>query len=409
MPVRRRKGGSFYHYEFWIEGVRYYGCFNGKKGKPLAKDRREAIGFEAVEYRKALQGVDPEKERLKDFCYFVEQKYMPFALEHHSEPAHDQFRTDVMKEYFKGKQFSDITTMLVEKYIRDRLNTQTVRVESVLDDGMKIYRRRSPTTVHKEIVLLSAIFNMAMQERVATENPCNFIRKAVRKKIPARIKRERYLTLEEEQRLFSEGLTGRREHLREITLLALLTGMRRGELLRLKWEHINFGETLLVFTVTGGKHEVRPGWLLIEQSKNGKPRLIPMSKKVKSLLESLNDDATNTEYVFRSIRTGLKITEIKRGFTSACTGAEIDNLTFHDLRHTWSTRAADCGVIHAVRRDILGHSSVTMTDDYTQSTPEARERAMELVASYGQGQIFRHGKITARNQNEGDQATALSL
>jgi hypothetical protein len=35
MPVRRRKGGSFYHYEFWIEGVRYYGCFNGKKGKPL--------------------------------------------------------------------------------------------------------------------------------------------------------------------------------------------------------------------------------------------------------------------------------------------------------------------------------------------------------------------------------------
>ena len=407
MPVRKRKGGSFYHYKFWIEGVRYYGCFNGKKGKPLAKDQREAIEFEAIEYRKATQGVDPERERLKDFCYFVEQKYMPFALEHHSEPAHDRFRTRVMKEYFKDKQFSDITTMLVEKYIKERLDTPTVRVASVLDDGTKVYQRRSPTTVHKEIVLLSAIFNMAMQERVATENPCNFIRKAVRKKIPARIKRERYLTLEEERRLFAAGLTGRREHLREITLLALLTGMRRGELLRLKWEHLNTGETSLMFTIMGEKHELRPGWLLIEQSKNGKPRSIPMSRKVKSLLESLSDDATNTEYVFRSIRTGLNISEIMRGFTSACTQAGIDNLTFHDLRHTWSTRAADCGVIHAVRRDILGHSPVTMTDDYTQSTPEARERAMELVALYGQAQIFRHGKITAQAETEGSEATAL--
>jgi integrase len=134
-----------------------------------------------------------------------------------------------------------------------------------------------------------------------------------------------------------------------------------------------------------------------------------MSRRVQSLFESLRDNATNTEYVFRSIRTGLKITEIKRGFTSACTEAGVHNLTFHDLRHTWSTRAADCGVIHAVRRDILGHSSVTMTDDYTQSTPEARERAMEAVASYGRQNVFQHGKITAEAKNEGDQATALSL
>jgi integrase len=72
------------------------------------------------------------------------------------------------------------------------------------------------------------------------------------------------------------------------------------------------------------------------------------------------------------------------------TDAGLSNLTFHDLRHTWATRAAELGVPEPVRRDILGHSPTSVTDGYTHSSPEARERAMELVANYGN-----YGKITA--------------
>lgn len=102
-----------------------------------------------------------------------------------------------IEKYFSGKRLSEITTMLVEKYINDRLATTTVR-KTTLPGGERVNKRRSPTTVRKEVVLLSSIFNMAKQERLVTENPCDFIRKSVRKKIPARVKRNRYLTLEEE-------------------------------------------------------------------------------------------------------------------------------------------------------------------------------------------------------------------
>ena len=171
--------------------------------------------------------------------------------------------------------------------------------------------------------------------------------------------------------------------------------MRRGELLSLRWEHVNLGRVLRTFVIGGETCEVPPGWLLIGRSKNGRPRALPLSGKAQGMLRLLFGDETRGEYVFQNGRTGVNISDIKTGFTTACREAGIDNLTFHDLRHTWSTRAAECGVPDSVRRDILGHSPVTMTDSYTHSSPEAMERAMELVADYSREQIF---SLTAKSR-----------
>jgi len=116
------------------------------------------------------------------------------------------------------------------------------------------------------------------------------------------------------------------------------------------------------------------------------------------MLRLLFGDETRGEYVFQNGKTGVNILDIKTGFTAACREAGIDNLTFHDLRHTWSTRAAECGVPDSVRRNILGHSPVTMTDSYTHSSPEAMERAMELVADYSREKIF---SLTAKSRQAG--------
>lgn len=120
--------------------------------------------------------------------------------------------------------------------------------------------------------------------------------------------------------------------------------------------------------------------------------MIPMSRRVRRVLERLCRDETCGEYVFTSIRTGEKITDCKHGFMSSCKEAKIDNFTFHDLRHTWATRAGEMGTRTYIRRAILGHSSTSMTDDYTHATPEAMEEAMEMVASYG----VHYGRITAK-------------
>lgn len=170
--------------------------------------------------------------------------------------------------------------------------------------------------------------------------------------------------------------------------------MHRGEVLGLRPEHVNVERVPKSFVIKGESWAIRPGWLIIEKSKNGKPRTIPMSSRVRRIIERLCAEATDGGHVFESIRTGRKITDIKRGFTSACLEAGIEDLTFHDLRHTWSTRAAELGVQEHVSRDIMGHSSQSMTGDYTHATPEAMEEAMERVAN----DSVNYGKITAKTR-----------
>jgi integrase len=395
-----RKRGKYYHFEVWLGGERRaYGSFNGKDGLPLAKDKREARDFEGRIRQQVIEGMwrqGQDRDSLKDFATFVDKVYLPYARANHASLAHDEFRSRTLKDYFAGRGLGEITTMLVERYVNDRLSTTTVR-KATLPGGEGVSKGRSPTTVRKEVVLLSAIFNMAKQERLVSENPCDFIRKSVRKKIPARVKRNRYLTLEEEKALYG-SLTGRREHLVPAVRLALLTSMRRGKILSLRWEHVNLTGKVLTFVVKGETWEVRPGWLLVEKSKNGRPRCLPMSGRFRSMLAGLYEDEARGEFVFQNERTGLSIGDIKTGFASARREAGISNLTFHDLRHTWATRAAECGVPKSVRRDILGHSSPTMTGDYRHSSPEAMEKAMELVADYSRERIF---SLTAKSRQAG--------
>ena len=96
--------------------------------------------------------------------------------------------------------------------------------------------------------------------------------------------------------------------------------------------------------------------------------------------------------------TGSHVKDIKHAFRGACEDVGISDLTFHDLRDTWSTRAAECGVTETVRRDILGHSSSTITGDYTHSTPESQIAAMELVGDYGAGRVVKLDKISTKRR-----------
>jgi len=381
MAVRER--GAYIAYEFWLDGQYYSGTFNGKKGMPLCTNKREARDKVAVLRQKIREGNGPNRKReeLKDFATFVDRIYLPFAERNHSSPRHAEFRCEVLKKHFAGKKFDEITPTAVDLFIAERLESKTVRKE-VLPGGRKVNKKRSPTTVHKEVMLLSSIFNMAIGEEVTTKNPCRNLRKSTRAKIPARRKRNRRLSPDEERRLFDVGLQGRRGHLYDIAEVALLTGMRKGELLNLEPGHINFGTTVKTFVIDAEDVDVPPNWLIITESKNGKPRVIPMSRRVRRKLEALCADVTRGKYVFGSARTGGKITDIKRGWKSACEAAGINDLRFHDLRHEWASRAADGGAHAHERRDILGHSSGNMTDDYTHASPRSMENVMESVAGY---------------------------
>src|SRR5687768_18612490 len=97
--------------------------------------------------------------------------------------------------------------------------------------------------------LLSSIFRLAMREQVAIANPCDEMPKSVRGKIPARRKRNRRLSSEEEKALFGVGLVGRREHRRPVSEGALCAGIHTGVLLRLQGSAMNFSGTTVTSVV----------------------------------------------------------------------------------------------------------------------------------------------------------------
>jgi integrase len=92
---------------------------------------------------------------------------------------------------------------------------------------------------------------------------------------------------------------------------------------------------------------------------------------------------SKSEFVFPSTkRDGIALVDVKRAFRSACKDAGIENLHFHDLRHTTGTRLGELGVDPFTIADVLGHSDVRMTSLYTHATDRARREAVTALAQY---------------------------
>ena len=92
--------------------------------------------------------------------------------------------------------------------------------------------------------------------------------------------------------------------------------------------------------------------------------------------------------MFANPRTGRPYTNVGKACGAACREAGIQDLTFHDLRHTFASRLREAGVDAITRRDLLGHSTVEMSDDYTHSSAESRLRAVQSIADYRKQDYF---------------------
>jgi integrase len=81
-------------------------------------------------------------------------------------------------------------------------------------------------------------------------------------------------------------------------------------------------------------------------------------------------------------RTGVRLTDVKHGFKSACRDAGVLDLNFHDLRHTFGTRLADAGVDIVKIAELMGHQSILTTRRYTHATDQGKRAAIAQLASY---------------------------
>jgi integrase len=134
----------------------------------------------------------------------------------------------------------------------------------------------------------------------------------------------------------------------------------------MKWSQVDFQRNFI--------HLIR--------TKSGKQRAVPINSIVREELRALQLKS-GSEFVFTSPFTGRALTGCKRAFTKARKLAGVEDLHFHDLRHTAATRMADTGAEPSTIKDILGHSDIRMTDRYTHAVEARKRTALERLANFG--------------------------
>jgi integrase len=113
-------------------------------------------------------------------------------------------------------------------------------------------------------------------------------------------------------------------------------------------------------------------------TKGHRDRFIPMNKRAREELLELRQSSDN-EYLFPGRKKGSSLGDIKKAFNAACREANIEGFRFHDLRHTFGTRAASAGVALTAVASVMGHADIHTTMRYADATDEGRRRAVEAV------------------------------
>jgi integrase len=351
---------------------------------PGARTKQQAERAESAIREAIYNGKYNKEANSKPFSEFVDQVFVPWARENKASWRNDESRAKELKAFFKNRPLRDITPALVRK-LKSKLKAEkTMRI-----DGLTKERTlRKGSTVNRYLQLLSKIFEMAFDEELLDANPVRRVPLD-----PEGEGRERYLTYEEEGRLLAV-LNGRLTHLHAPVVVAIDTGMRKiTELLGLRIEHCNFGDNPVFFNINGRDIEVRPNHVLVEKTKNKKPRTLPMTWRVRTELLRVIQERAEAP-IFCNARTGVNLKEIKKGFKKACEMAGIPygqntpgGLTFHDLRHTYSTRLAGKGADERTRMALLGQGSLKMVRRYSHATPEEMEEAVNRLPQ-GDGQVL---------------------
>ena len=139
--------------------------------------------------------------------------------------------------------------------------------------------------------------------------------------------------------------------------------MRKSEILNLRWKQVDLKKNLIK----------------VEDTKSGKSRYININSELSCLLPGLKTKNKESEFVFSNPETAKPYVDLKRAFKTACERAGIRELRFHDLRHTFASRLVEGGVDLITVRDLLGHSTVKVTERYTHSNQKLRKEAVEVL------------------------------
>jgi integrase len=211
----------------------------------------------------------------------------------------------------------------------------------------------APATIVRELNTISHAIEIASREwgLWVPRNPVKLVRRP-----PVPRGRTRRLKEGEEQRLLDACDRGRTPLLKPLIIMAIETGMRRGELLDLRWEHV----------------DLKQGVAHLPLTKNGDSRDVPLSRCAVRTLQELRTAGVKQERVFPMTGNAVRL-----AFEHLRVRAGISDFRFHDLRHEAISRLFEKGLNIAEVSAISGHRELKMLQRYTHL------RAIDLVARLG--------------------------
>lgn len=312
-------------------------------------------------------GATTEKEAIKlenQFLYKLQQQQNGVIPK---ETPHIKFKKlyqlyDTHASLNKRSYQKDLSFVKVLKLYFSESEDATIKTPNDFElFKSKIMKDRgvAPVTVNKYLNILSKMYSLGVHEKLLKENPLVYVDRFLDKNYVIR-----YLKGEEqeEERLY-KAIRELRPHIEDLVTCALQTAMRKGEIFHLTWFQINF------------EYE----YIHILESKSGKARKIPISKKLMNIFKKL---PRVSEYVFINPETGKPYTDIKHSWQTVMEAAGIENFRFHDLRHTAITRMVEKGIPLPVVKEIAGHSKIETTMRYTHTSTKQKIEAIEVLNSY---------------------------
>jgi len=322
----------------------YWICYKGLDGRMIRESSGSSKYSRAVELltdrRKDVQdGKEPQSKRIANHTFKeLAEEYLVWAQRQRG---------------FRQKQ--SIIKQLVSVFGKSTLRAFSSRVlEQYQTERMQ--QGNKPATINRHLATIKHMFTKAVEWDMVEEGTLKRIRKA--KLLEESNRRLRYLCKEECQALVESC----DRHLKPIITVALNTGMRKSEILFLKWDNV----------------DLRNGFILLRETKNGERREIPINDTVRETLVSLTR-RLDVPYVFYDPITGKPYEDVKRSFSSACRRAGINDFRFHDLRHSFASQLIMAGVDLTTVKELLGHKTLTMTLRYAHLAPSHKVKAVDLL------------------------------
>ena len=300
-------------------------------------DRKEAEALAAKWRLETFQAKQWGKQPSRTFDELM-LAYLKATEDEKRSAERDKYSAKHLYQFFTGHQLEMLKGSEIRAYIEARKSEGAAQ-----------------GTINREIGLFSSAINYARNEwDWEIPNP------VMGKRLREPEGRIRWLTKEEAvQLVVAAGTDSRATHLPDLIRLAVNTGMRKGEMLGLNWQRVDLKANLV--------------HLGAEHTKAGKRRSVPLNDEARSaLLSRANFKAKYcpaSPWVFTN-RKGERIESIKTSFSSACEIAGIENFTVHDLRHTCAAWLVSAGASLIEVRDLLGHSTIRMTERYPHLAPD---------------------------------------